>query len=139
MTHQDPRQHHNVGGIPGLHVVTDFFSEEVERRLFFNTRLFHTVDDSAAFGRKRHSALTTSQPFLPDDLAGIMNGIVDSGFYDELIMQPSYVLPWTYGPGASFKVILIEWQYKSRFFPHCPQHTRSTMIADIAGAKPSSE
>ena len=99
----DPRQHYDVGGVPGLHVVTNFFTEEVERRLFTNAALFHSTRDSASFGKQRHSTYSGGGGFLPDDCVGIMNGVVDSHFFPELIMQPSYVLPWTYGPGAAFK------------------------------------
>lgn len=99
----DPRQHYDVGGVPGLHVVTNFFTEEVERRLFTNAALFHSTRDSTSYGKQRHSTYSGGGGFLPDDCAGIMNGVVDSHFFPDLIMQPSYVLPWTYGPGASFK------------------------------------
>jgi len=44
---------HNVGGVPGLHLALDCFSEAVERRLFQSDLLFGSQDVTAGERQSR--------------------------------------------------------------------------------------
>ena len=48
----------NVGGVPGLDLAMEAFSEDVERRLFESNMLFHCTPQEASRGDKREGIPT---------------------------------------------------------------------------------
>lgn len=88
----------DAGGVRGLHVALDIFSEEAERRLFQSTDLHFMEADAHVGGNRtgRHHG-----PLLPDDCYRCCNAVVDSGLFPDLIM-PEYCFAISYpGPSAA--------------------------------------
>lgn len=95
----------DVGGVSGLHVALDVFTEDTERRLFKSSEI-HNAEDAAHTHAERNGRGHT--PVLPDDVYRCCNAVRDSGLFPDLI-TPDYCLALTYpgpsaaGGGASFQ------------------------------------
>jgi len=99
----------NAGGVPGLHILYEAFSEAIEERLFTNEGLFlpsfssvgwhYTYEEQHQSGKRCHSHTPSLRPFIPIDCYRICSLVRDSGLYPQLI-TPDYCLGITY-PGPS--------------------------------------
>ena len=72
----------DVGGVDGLHLVLDAFSEEVERRLFESNNIHHPQAAGAA-NPQRHGKIQC--PFTDPDLFRTCNIVRDSGLCADYI------------------------------------------------------
>lgn len=85
----------NVGGVPGLHIAYDAFSEEIEKRLFENPCFPASGGDSGKEG------ITLNPLYFPDDWFRLINAVQDCGLYPEM-QHPNYALNLTYSNKGSF-------------------------------------
>ena len=92
----------NVGGVPGLDVALDAFSEDVERRLFESRTLFvHSPAQGATgFGKDRNGHVSGPQTWDPD-VWKTLNLVGDT--FPEHYVPPDYCLALSYPNGAQFK------------------------------------
>jgi len=90
----------NVGGIQGLHVATDVFTESAERRLFELGSSVHSPNILlAGEGRKAQRNGEPSGPQIwPPDMFKVCNVIGDCGLFPGYIC-PDYCLSLNYPPG----------------------------------------
>ena len=94
--------HRNVGGIEGLHLATDCFTEEVERRIFTS------IDESGyQSGKRSHGGQPTGLvrwPYdWPTDYIKLVNLIRDVGLLPNYYVPPDYCLRLMYPPKAGFQ------------------------------------
>ena len=89
---------HDAGGVRGLIVVLDFFSEAVEKRLFElgNKGIFHAAKRSMA----GLNIAGERMPRFPDDIFRLANAVRDCGAFPELI-TPNHVHYINYPKGGS--------------------------------------
>lgn len=102
----------NVGGVDGLHLMTNAFSEEIEKRLFLNNDFFlpstnssgwqFTYEEQHKSGKRCHSIPNIPNPFIPDDAYRLCNLVRDTGLHNELV-TPDYCLGLSY-PGKESSV-----------------------------------
>ena len=125
MAKSTPLIERNVGGVVGLHVLNEAFSEEIEKALFFNYDLFFpsmnqsgwhfTYEEQHLSGKRCHSVPPMYQRHLPDDVYRLVNLVRNSGLYHEMV-TPDYCLGLSYpgkeasGGGSEFKM-----HFDSRF------------------------
>jgi len=125
MTTSSPLIERNVGGVEGLHIYNEAFSEKIEKAIFFNYDLFFpsmnqsgyhfTYEEQHLSGKRCHSIPSMSQRHLPDDIYRLVNLVRTSGLYPELV-TPDYCLGLSYpgkeasGGGSEFKM-----HFDSRF------------------------
>lgn len=91
--------HKNVGGVQGLHVLTQAFSEKIEQEIFEFAHVYPTKEESAQHA-KRHGRPITLDSY-PPILFGLMNAVSDSGLFPDNC-PADYCLPWSYPRGAGF-------------------------------------
>lgn len=91
----------NAGGVPGLMVALNAFTEEAERRLFEEQSLFLSEFSFDPRNNKRISLSTLPMTWSPD-VFSLCNLVSDSGLWSEYF-TPDYCLGLTYPPGASFQ------------------------------------
>jgi alkylated DNA repair dioxygenase AlkB len=94
--------HNNVGGIDGLHLATDCFTEEVERRIF------ESIDESKYQPGKRTwggqpTGLIRWPNDWPDDYTKLSNLVRDCGLLSDYV-TPNYCLRLMYPPSAGFQL-----------------------------------
>jgi alkylated DNA repair dioxygenase AlkB len=92
----------NAGGVPGLMVALNVFSEEVEKRVFQDASVFYhdTMLDDPNDKKKKHFA---TSPFdWNQDIFSLCNLVSDSGLLSEYF-TPDYSLGLTYPIGAGFQ------------------------------------
>ena len=113
-----PKIDRDVGGVEGLYLMTDAFSEEIEKSLFLNDAFFlpsvsssgwhFTYEDQHRSGKRCHSVPSIPEPFLTADAYRLCNLVRDSGLYTELV-TPDYCLGLSYpgkdasGGGSEFR------------------------------------
>ena len=85
----------NAGGVRGLHVAYDCFTEEVEERLFRSVSEVHHVPGT------RTGVEPMGPTSWPDDYTRLCNLIKDCGLGPDLV-PPNYCLPLMYPPKAGF-------------------------------------
>jgi hypothetical protein len=90
----------NVGGIQGLDIALDCFSEAVERRLFESERI-HAPQDQSAQNPKRHGIIKGPDRF-DHDIFRACNVVRDSGLLPGYV-PPDYCFALTYNQRASFQ------------------------------------
>ena len=91
----------NVGGVPGLHVALNVFSEETERRLFeLPVHYPATKESTTRCGKSMHPST------WPVDIFRVCNAVEDCGLVPEYI-RPDYCLSLNYPPGVGFQVSCI--------------------------------
>lgn len=96
----------DVGGVPGVHVLLNAFTERTERLLFmspqfFNEKAFKNTEVRAGrqrAGWHRHA----SHPTFPAEHYKLSNLVIDSGLYPGLV-YPDMLLPMTYRPKIETK------------------------------------
>ena len=71
----------NVGGIEGLHIALDAFSENAERRLFESERI-HASQEVSAERKQPHGAVFGPNRF-DHDIFRVCNVVRDSGLLPE--------------------------------------------------------
>ena len=95
----------DAGGVPGLHVAYDCFTEEVEERLFRSgdeTSFFqHALGGPATATATRTGNAPRHPTSWPADYTRVCNLIRDCGLVPDLV-PPDYCLPLLYPPGAGF-------------------------------------
>ena len=95
----------DAGGVPGLHVAYDCFTEEVEERLFLSgdeTSFFqHALGGPATATATRTGNAPRHPMSWPADYTRVCNLIRDCGLVPDLV-PPDYCLPLLYPPGAGF-------------------------------------
>lgn len=94
--------HRNVGGIEGLHLATNAFPEEVERRLFLSISEIYYQEGKRKWGGDP-TGLIRWQYDWPDDFIKLINLVRDSGLVPEYV-TPDYCLRLMYPPNARFQL-----------------------------------
>lgn len=94
--------HWNVGGIEGLHLATNCFPEEVERRLFLSISEIYYQEGKRQWGGDP-TGLIRWQYDWPDDFMKITNLVRDSGLVPDYV-TPDYCLRLMYPPNARFQL-----------------------------------
>jgi len=89
----------NAAGVPGLMLGLECFSEDVERRLFFNSELFPFEEQSPG-SRTAHAVHTYKHG--GSDLFKLNNLVSDSGLFPENVM-PDCCLGLSYALNAAFQ------------------------------------
>jgi len=92
----------NAGGVPGLMVALNVFSEEVEKRVFEDGNLFHNETNLNEGNDKKKKHFVTSPFDWNEDIFSICNLVSDSGLWCEYF-TPDYLLGLTYPIGAGFQ------------------------------------
>lgn len=95
---------HNVGGLQGLDVALDVFSEEMERQIFESRVLFRFTpqEASSSFGKRRNGHITG--PFLHNwDADAWRAANLVGECFPERYVPPDYCLALSYPQGAEFK------------------------------------
>ena len=85
----------DAGGVRGLHVAYDCFTEEVEERLF------RSVSEVQHVPGTRTGVEPMGPTSWPDDYTRLCNLIKDCGLVPDLV-PPNYCLPLMYPPKAGF-------------------------------------
>ena len=92
----------NVGGIQGLHVATDVFTESAERRLFELGSNIHSPNIITASthhtGKAQRNGESSGPQIWPVDMFKVCNVIGDCGLFPGYIC-PDYCLSLNYPPG----------------------------------------
>lgn len=95
----------NVGGIQGLHVAIDVFTESTERRLF-ELNGIHSNNLALASthhtGRGQRNGECSGPQIWPPDMFKVCNVIGDCGLFPGYI-TPDYCLSLNYPPGKCVK------------------------------------
>jgi len=94
--------HRDVGGIEGLHLATNCFPEEVERRLFLSISEIYYQEGKRKWGGDP-TGLIRWQYDWPDDFIKITNLVRDSGLVPDYV-PPDYCLRLMYPPNARFQL-----------------------------------
>lgn len=95
----------DAGGVPGLHVLTGAFSEEIERHLFFLHPYFRERDllgsGPLRGGELRTGGLCYGTPDeLPREIYQLANVVKDSGLFPDML-TPDYAQFWSYPLGGT--------------------------------------
>ena len=106
-----------IDAVPGLSVLSEFFSHDVERLLYNDRYLFSDTPEEISgpiatqfksnnkgkrftrHGEPKHGFQRIAD--MPDALVKTCNGIVESGLCDEFLAC-DYCLPWSYPENGSF-------------------------------------
>ena len=95
----------DVGGVPGVHVLLNAFTEETERLLFTSPRFFNSFAENTEVeaGQERavwnrHARTAT----FPAEVYKLSNLVIDSGLYPGLV-YPDMLLAMTYRPKIETK------------------------------------
>ena len=94
-----PKILRDVGGVPGVHVLLEAFSEETERSLFHSSGFFKEGKNTDP-GSKGHRGWNTSssEPTFPaDEVYKLSNRVKDSGLCPGLV-YPNCVYALSYQP-----------------------------------------
>lgn len=89
----------DVGGVPGLHLATEVFSEAAERAFFGVTAAVGTLHPHET---SRHGEFKCGVRSAPAAFWALQNLVRDCGLFPTLL-DSDYALCWGYPPGASFK------------------------------------
>ena len=92
----------NAGGVPGLMVALNAFTEEVEHRLFEEESLYQSEFRLDPRDKKKRRSLSTLPMSWSQDVFSLCNLVSDSGLWSDYF-TPDYCLGLTYPPGASFQ------------------------------------
>jgi alkylated DNA repair dioxygenase AlkB len=89
----------NVGGVPGLDLASDAFSEDIKRQLFSSRVLFANAPEEASRCTERHVHATG--PHHWDASVWCVSNLLGDLFPDKHV-PPDYCLALNYPPGAGF-------------------------------------
>ena len=94
----------NFGGVKGLSIAYEVFTEAAERAFFETPGLFMPLPSKAvkSQGRYYESILTPHSPF-PRELHELLNAVRDCGLKPGLV-TPDYCLAWGYPKGGAFNM-----------------------------------
>ena len=92
----------NAGGVPGLMVALNAFTEDVEQRLFEEQSLYLSDFTLDPRDKKKRRSLPTLPMSWSQDVFSLCNLVSDSGLWSDYF-TPDYCLGLTYPPGASFQ------------------------------------
>ena len=94
----------NVGGVQGLHIALNVFTEDVEKRLFHDPTVYASegLIDPDPINVKRRRNVGSLPMNWSRDVFSLSNLVVDSGLWPDYF-TPDYCLGLTYPPGASFQ------------------------------------
>ena len=102
MSQSDFRIIRNAGGVPGLMVALNAFTEDVEQRLFEEQSLYLSEFRLDPRDKKKRRSLPTLPMSWSQDVFSLCNLVSDSGLWSDYF-TPDYCLGLTYPPGASFQ------------------------------------